>query len=1443
MNHHRRRKSGRVSDSFHKIGMVVLACFLIVSLFPNVGLGYAEESGEQQPTTLDENLEPSSQEGLSDESQQSVDQSPDAIVEADEDASLPPSDAAGGDLNAPEIPVAPRAGEIASLTGSVLTSPSNPLSGSDFKMAIELNSTSEGAATSDDLQGAQISFTIPTNVIVRSAPSSNGLYTVTPSNPQPGDTVVIAYAIDVPVGSLQKVEFTFAFPAGISPSSESFEPVVSLTATNAYPYTMNTPVVNPSNVPLGQTMQVDGDGANPIFLHSAEVVLTREAYYGGLNQEDAVVNITFPGAAHVVSVMYQGVNYPVVDDGSGGKVATVPVGVLNVGDQGNKERITLLYRYPPMTTPGTTDYEIQVTYSATRFDGTPISENASINETVSYGDGNVDVTSLFSKGAPGQVYRVAEQPVTFELGFSPYADTKGATLTDDPIRAGETDFFQAVEYRTFTWSASGIMDPSQGQIVRTQMFYQTKNEPGVWKSVGAATATGRIDVSSLGLTSDDAVTQVQFKFFGTANDEIPAGSSPVTIQIQGITTEGITETGTSFDDGLLTNAAYLTGAARASAEEPYAPIDDDGVNNVHKTDTSIIANDPAVGFAGWENPVSPNPAVPGGEITYSMRYYTTNSVLRDPISYVIVDPAVDVMDVQIDSRFPDATWSVVAANNGCKVVVIEWNDDNGSPWTQYSVSVKGLVNQSVGSSLYFRYLVASGDETQRYSGGNAGIVNSWYLNQWQDTALIDMIGGTYFGATYRNTIGVDNSLGMNPRKTASLDASSYALTQTIDTSSSPLGEPAYYSLSVTNPQSTSFEEIRIIDMLPTLGDTMTLSSNPKKSTVALPVTGITMLDGSALPASCQLYYSEDADAVSNKAELSDFSQVTATWIAWDGTSSLPTSAKALKIVKEDGLAASESFKVRLQVLVPQNTTGSTLVGWNSMSAGGRYPDGYITPGEPHKSGIYVSENTADRQLGGILWRDENGNGLRDEGEPVLNGKTVRLYDWDGSFVSDTITDSDGRYGFTGLLPESYSVQVDVPANDIVTGYRVGDDRTIDNDFARTDTYLATAYSNLASEQNPLEIDGGFYNYASLGDYVWNDANYNGLQDPQESGVAGVQVTLYKVTDDGETLAGTATTEAGGQYSFPAVAPGTYRVGIAPVSGYGPTHYAVGGMDATNNSKIRETWSSDSFALVSGQARTDMDAGIVRNLNGSIMLTKVGESDNLLSGAVFGIWAATDDPETDIPSATATSEAGGSVTFADIPQGDYLIQEVSPPMGYEPTSASYSATVSNAQLNVDLGNVVNELSPGFVSLTKVNATGDFLAGAEFGIWHSSQDPAVDEALITMTSGDDGSIVFGPLDQGEYLIKEIGAPEGYVLSETVHAVTLDTANVSVDRGRIENIRIDEPVTPPSSQTTGSSYETLKTGDGSGMLIGGLATMAFVACAVGGLSVRALRSRRQR
>ena len=47
------------------------------------------------------------------------------------------------------------------------------------------------------------------------------------------------------------------------------------------------------------------------------------------------------------------------------------------------------------------------------------------------------------------------------------------------------------------------------------------------------------------------------------------------------------------------------------------------------------------------------------------------------------------------------------------------------------------------------------------------------------------------------------------------------------------------------------------------------------------------------------------------------------------------------------------------------------------------------------------------------------------------------------------------------------------------------------------------------------VDFGYYKPVTIGDYVWNDANGNGIQDVGETGIAGVTLTLTGTNGVGE----------------------------------------------------------------------------------------------------------------------------------------------------------------------------------------------------------------------------------------------------------------------------------------------------------------------------------------
>ncbi|MFV9504440.1 MAG: SdrD B-like domain-containing protein [Oscillochloridaceae bacterium umkhey_bin13] len=249
-------------------------------------------------------------------------------------------------------------------------------------------------------------------------------------------------------------------------------------------------------------------------------------------------------------------------------------------------------------------------------------------------------------------------------------------------------------------------------------------------------------------------------------------------------------------------------------------------------------------------------------------------------------------------------------------------------------------------------------------------------------------------------------------------------------------------------------------------------------------------------------------------------------------------------------------------------------------------------------------------LGNLVWLDANNNGLVDGDEMSLDGITVKLFAADGTTEipvgpdgilgtaddapGGMLTSNGGQYRFTRLLPGDYIVEITPPA-----GYRssTGDlgayepapdpNTDLDNDDNGT-TSGAVIRSGLVTlslgdeplgepalpleladpaldEHSNLTVDFGLYQPLSLGNLVWLDSDNNGLVSPDEPGLGGITVRLYRdldadgqpddLTNDGtpDVIATTTTASAPdaslGYYLFTGLGEGGYVVEIVPPAGY------------------------------------------------------------------------------------------------------------------------------------------------------------------------------------------------------------------------------------------------------------------------------------------------------
>ncbi|NDY94015.1 SdrD B-like domain-containing protein, partial [Ideonella livida] len=139
----------------------------------------------------------------------------------------------------------------------------------------------------------------------------------------------------------------------------------------------------------------------------------------------------------------------------------------------------------------------------------------------------------------------------------------------------------------------------------------------------------------------------------------------------------------------------------------------------------------------------------------------------------------------------------------------------------------------------------------------------------------------------------------------------------------------------------------------------------------------------------------------------------------------------------------------------------------------------------------------------------------------------------------------------------------------------------------------TGYYTLTSGSNVTTVDAGLkqavVNTAKVGDRVWEDKNFNGVQDAGESGISGVTV---KLLNSAGGVVATTTTNSSGNYQFSNLAAGNYKVQVVAPSGYYVTKLDQGS-DGALDSDVGSNGTTASFSLASGQNLTSIDAGLYR----------------------------------------------------------------------------------------------------------------------------------------------------------------------------------------------------------------------------------------------------------
>ena len=194
----------------------------------------------------------------------------------------------------------------------------------------------------------------------------------------------------------------------------------------------------------------------------------------------------------------------------------------------------------------------------------------------------------------------------------------------------------------------------------------------------------------------------------------------------------------------------------------------------------------------------------------------------------------------------------------------------------------------------------------------------------------------------------------------------------------------------------------------------------------------------------------------------------------------------------------------------------------------------------------------------------------------------------------------------------------------------------------------------------------------------------------------------------------------------------------------------------------------------GQEQTTVyiDCGTFINeiKRGSVSGKKVNENDDPLENALFGLFSA-DETEFTVENAYLTDESDedGNFSFTDIPYGKYIVKEIAAPTGYILSDDQYPVTISE---NDDIVEITAENKAITVSISKKDIYGSELEGASIQLIDENGD-IIDE----WTSDSENHIITNIL-AGGYTLKEVAAPDGYIIATDISFTIDEYGNVTVD-----------------------------------------------------------------
>lgn len=182
--------------------------------------------------------------------------------------------------------------------------------------------------------------------------------------------------------------------------------------------------------------------------------------------------------------------------------------------------------------------------------------------------------------------------------------------------------------------------------------------------------------------------------------------------------------------------------------------------------------------------------------------------------------------------------------------------------------------------------------------------------------------------------------------------------------------------------------------------------------------------------------------------------------------------------------------------------------------------------------------------------------------------------------------------------------------------------------------------------------------------------------------------------------------------------------------------------------------------------------------GKVSGVKKDENGNALGGALIGLFKAdTTEYTKENALMTATSADDGSFYFDNVPYGNWCVREIAPPTAFVLNEQIFDVNIAENEHVVEI-EIVNEFIRGNITLTKVDKDypDNKLTGAEFEVFEDTNGNGEydneDKSIGKLTEIETGIYAMNDLVYGQYFVREIKAPENFLLDENVYSVFIDT-----------------------------------------------------------------------